>query len=202
MTFCRISLALTLQERAWGIGYAWHIFLDGSEHGSLARNKSHRQCVIDAPVPQVQCIRQRRTRRYAPSIPCEKAWPDWLSGRLRCRARTRGASIARRPARETNRSSPGCAHLCRHCGARWMRLKVFHGTYPTTCANSVLPTFMRHPSRLNPKASQICNPKFKSWTPMNPSKPALLLVWKHFYILNKPDTTVPSLSIISAALTA
>src|SRR5450756_1174918 len=31
-----------------------------------------------------------------------------------------------------------------------MRPKVFHGTYSMTCANSVLPTFMRHPRSSKP----------------------------------------------------
>src|SRR5665811_2203668 len=31
-----------------------------------------------------------------------------------------------------------------------IRPKVFHGTYSMTCANSVLPTFMRHPRSSKP----------------------------------------------------
>ena len=31
-----------------------------------------------------------------------------------------------------------------------MRPKVFHGTNSITCANSVLPTFMRHPESFKP----------------------------------------------------
>ena len=38
-----------------------------------------------------------------------------------------------------------------------MRPKVFHGTYSMTCANNVLPTFMRHP-RLG-KAESVANTK-------------------------------------------
>src|SRR3990167_4454740 len=33
-----------------------------------------------------------------------------------------------------------------------MRPNVFHGTYSMTCANSVLPTFMRHPRFFKPES--------------------------------------------------
>ena len=36
---------------------------------------------------------------------------------------------------------------------RWMmRPNVFHGTNSITCANSVLPTFMRHSGLINPRS--------------------------------------------------
>ena len=40
-----------------------------------------------------------------------------------------------------------------------IRPNVFHGTYSMTCANSVLPTFMRYPRSSKPKS--IANVQFK-----------------------------------------
>jgi hypothetical protein len=40
-----------------------------------------------------------------------------------------------------------------------MRAKVFHGTYSMICANSVLPTIMRHPKSFKPES--IANVQFK-----------------------------------------
>src|SRR3989338_7703027 len=39
-------------------------------------------------------------------------------------------------------ASPSCRSM--------MRPKLFHGTYSMTCANSVLPTFIRHPKLSKP----------------------------------------------------
>src|SRR5712692_8728865 len=41
-------------------------------------------------------------------------------------------------------ASPECLSM--------MRPKVFHGTYSMICANSVLPTFMRHPRSSKPES--------------------------------------------------
>jgi hypothetical protein len=42
-----------------------------------------------------------------------------------------------------------------------MRPKVFHGTNSMTCANSVLPTFMRHPGLLKPVSIANCKPELQ-----------------------------------------
>jgi len=64
--------------------------------------------------------------------------------------------------------------------------KVFHGTNSMP-GQSVLPTFMTPSARI-PKDSQMSDPQFKSWTPLNRAKPQLrmgLMTVKQ----SKPDTS-------------
>ena len=61
---------------------------------SGTRNQARGQCVIGAPVPQVQRHRPVSSVRARSSSPCETTCPDWKTDKLRCRATIRARSTA------------------------------------------------------------------------------------------------------------
>ncbi len=124
-----------------------------------AHDQTHRQCMINAPVAQVQCVRERGAGGYAAQAHMKQfrrlgsqarfdVAQRLAPGQLR---RCKHLRLAKHIGTVQGKVRTPASPLCRST----MRPKVFHGTYSMTCANSVLPTFIRH-SRII-KSERIAN---------------------------------------------
>ena len=137
------------------------------------------QCMVDAPVAQVQRIGQRRASRGRLQIPMwQQLGSDWRPDRPRCPAvRFAPGKLREGPhARETGFGATERANACialvsRDDAPKRLPRHELHDLRKQRLAHvHASPRVVQ-----NPRASQTNNQKFKSWTPMNRSKTASAL---------------------------
>ena len=108
----------------------WQSRIVGQKDQRLARLR-----IFETDTPQMSRI----FLRHVKTIHGDRLIADHAAGSVGFGRVHAGAAKVRTPASPLWRSM-------------MMRPKVFHGTYSMTCANSVLPTFIRHPRSSKPKS--------------------------------------------------